>query len=163
MTTALTLPHPTARVSHRGLHYGKTVEVIELHARRRAGATDSVTAVLDVPGRPRCRRILSVGDLEPLPIPAEGGREYFNAVADDYWVCVCGNAPGAAGHYATYRSGVEVDPGGDDWQRDGECYCCADCGRIGALVERDTLGRILVIGTAKHLPTGEPIVVDYTS
>lgn len=168
MTTA-TVTAPTARIATRGLHYNKIVTVRELHPRRSIGAIDSVTVSLPAErGKPCCRRVLSVGDLEPLAIPVDAdGREYFNAIAEDYWVCVCGNTPGGAGHYTTYASGVEVDPGGDDWQRDGECYACADCGRIGAQIERDALGRVPVIGVAETLPTGEPIgesiAPDYTS
>lgn len=154
MTTAIRpTPHPTARVCRRGLHYDKVVEVLELHVRRSAGAIDSVTVALDVPGRPCCRRVLSVGDLEPLPIDELDGREYFNAVAEDFWVCVCGNTPSESGHYMTTRTGVEVDD--LRWTRDGRCYCCGDCGRIGASAERDPLGRIPVIGRAAELPTGE--------
>lgn len=145
MTTAFT-PRPQARIVGRGLHFGKTVEVIELHPRRGAGAVDAATVVLAEPGRPACRRVLSVGYLEPLPLPAVDGREWFDALAADYWVCPCGNSPSGAGLCTTARDGVEVDLDAAAWQRDGGCYRCADCGRIGALHERDALGRVPVIG-----------------
>ena len=55
------------------------------------------------------------------------------ALAEDAWVCICGNEPHLDGFYA-YADGHEVEPTPEDW--DGVHYFCASCFRV---IDQNTL------------------------
>ena len=61
--------------------------------------------------------------------------ECFNAKADDWWVCPCGNDPGGSGHHLAPVDGTP-HPEHALWMSH-QTLTCGDCGRFGRYVERD--------------------------
>ena len=61
--------------------------------------------------------------------------ECFNAKADDWWVCPCGNDPGGSGHHLARVDGTPDDD--DTAWMSHQTLTCGDCGRFGRYVERD--------------------------
>lgn len=72
--------------------------------------------------------------------------------AEDWWVCPCGNHPGAHGLLTCTPTGEPTEDA--SWTTTGRHYVCAACGRYGPADERRA-GLVMVTGVAEFLPTGD--------
>jgi hypothetical protein len=68
--------------------------------------------------------------------------EYFAAVSEDWWVCVCGNDPSGSGLAPATYDGMPSD---DDPTYDSHgTTTCLDCGRYGVQEYVEVNGRRMV-------------------
>ena len=75
--------------------------------------------------------------------------QYIGAIADDDWVCLCGNTALTSGFFPCSQEGEQVEPTPEEWATN--CYVCEQCGRIIRQSDR----RVVGVRTENTLTEGE--------